>query len=56
MPVCHHCNLNKGSKGLKSWLRYIRDNHSAHWRLIVDHNKWLQNSVAQIVREVRDEV
>lgn len=55
VPVCHHCNLSKGSKGLKSWLRYIRDNDSAYWDCIIEHNKWLQNSVAQVVREVRDE-
>jgi len=55
VPVCHNCNLNKSSKGLKSWLRYIRENDPAYWDLIVEHNKWLQNSVAKVVREVRDE-
>lgn len=56
VPVCDECNLSKSSKGLKEWLRWVRDNWPAKWNAIVDYNKWKRNAVADAVRDVRDEL
>jgi len=56
IPVCNECNLSKSDKGLKEWLRWVRDNWSAKWNAIVDYNKWKRNRVADAVRAVRDEL
>lgn len=55
VPVCNECNLSKSSKGLKEWLRWVRDNWPSKWNAIVEYNKWRRNVVANVVRDVRDE-
>lgn len=56
VPVCDECNLSKSRKGLKEWLRWVRDNWPAKWNAIVDYNKWKRNTVADAVRDIRDEL
>ncbi|MHA1472345.1 MAG: HNH endonuclease [Promethearchaeota archaeon] len=55
VPTCETCNLNQGPKGLKKWLRYLKNNYTTHWNLIVEHNKRKRNRIAKAVRTVRDE-
>jgi len=55
IPSCSGCNLNKGSKGLKTWLRWVRDNWPRKWNRIVSHHNGRRNWLSQLVHEVRDE-
>jgi hypothetical protein len=54
-PVCNHYNSNKGSKCLKSWFRYVIENHPEHCGLILNHNNRKRNRDAKVVRAVRYE-
>jgi hypothetical protein len=55
VPLCKECNLSKGSKGLKQWLRWTRMYQPKKWERIMDNNKWKRSKVANAVRKVRDE-
>jgi hypothetical protein len=55
VPACKDCNLSKGRKGLKEWLRWLRIHRPKKWEQIVEYNKWKKHKIAQAVREVRDE-
>ena len=54
-PTCPYCDLSKGSKDLKTWLRYIKDSYPTHWHKIKEHNNKLQNMVAQTVKEIENQ-
>jgi hypothetical protein len=36
VPVCKESNLSKSDKGLKEWLRWVRDTWHDKWNAIVD--------------------
>lgn len=55
VPSCSECNLSKGRKGLKTWLRWVRDYWPKKWREIVYHHWGRRNWLSQLVHEVRDE-
>lgn len=53
VPSCSDCNMSKGNKGLKDWLRWLRVKRPDIWQVIVEYNLRKRNSIAQKVREVR---
>lgn len=55
IPCCQECNLNKYQKGLKTWLRQVRDYWPGKWDDIEYHHRGRRNWLSQIVREIRDE-
>ena len=55
IPSCMDCNLSKGKKGKKTWLRWVRRNRPQKWRRIVYHHRGRRNWLSQLVHEVRDE-
>lgn len=55
IPSCKECNLSKGTKGIKTWLRWLRNNWEEKWEEIEDHHYGRRNWLSQIVHEVRDE-
>jgi hypothetical protein len=55
VPSCDECILSKSGKGLKEWLRWVRDLCPGKWLEIVDYNKRKRNRIATAVRGVREE-
>jgi hypothetical protein len=56
VPVCDDCNLSKGKKGLKEWLRWLRESRPHKWEATIDYNLWKRHKIGQVVREIRDEL
>jgi len=55
VPTCSNCNLSKGRKGLKEWLKWLRFYRPKKYTQVVEYNKWKRHKIAQAIREVRDE-
>jgi len=55
IPCCRECNLSKHSKGIKAWLRDVRDYWPDKWEDILYHHRWRHNWLSQLVHEIRDE-
>jgi len=54
-PICPYCNLTKGSRDLKTWLKYMKDSYPTHWHQITQYNKKLQTMVAQTVENIKNQ-
>ena len=55
IPCCNECNLNKYNKGLKTWLREVRDYWPDKWSEIVEKHYWKRNWLSQIVHQIANE-
>lgn len=55
LPCCNQCNGSKYNKGLKTWLREVRDYWPEKWDEIVEHHYRRRNWLSQIVHAVQYE-
>ena len=55
IPCCRECNQSKYNKGLKTWLRQVRDYRPEKWDEIEYHHRGRRNWLSQIVHELRNE-
>ena len=55
IPCCRECNLSKYNKGLKQWLRDVRDYWPQKWDEIIDYHyrkrDWLSQTVHSVYYE-----